>query len=165
MASMKKIINVFLGVLVLAVCGCAVKVQMPTTVAIYPEARGGFLKGNVDIRAYKAAEVTLATDTTGVTPDTTPSFAQAEGAGVGAELGIFPSLDLYLTTGYNSANVFGVKYQLLGDSAKDAKAGNFSLAIAGGFAAGQKKTTASGASGSDISSEIEVPHFGRYAIV
>jgi hypothetical protein len=61
--------------------------------------------------------------------------------GVAGDLGIVEKLDLFLILPFNDAiTLYGLKYQLLGETRKEAKKGNFSLALEVGHGNGGRSS-------------------------
>jgi hypothetical protein len=129
-----------LGAMV-ALSGCASRVFIQSNRFLAPEASGHFLGGDVKTGAAGVTHVQVADNMTSASPNTTPVLAKNSTVLFGGQLGLLSALDLYLTSGVGMAEVVGFKLQMIGAPMNAAKAGNFSLAIAGGGAFGSTKQT------------------------
>ena len=76
----------------------------------------------------------LTEDMTSSNPDLNPILSRNSAMTLAGGLGLHKILDLYATAMSNGPNMVGLKLQILGNPAPGAKAGNFSVALAGGGA-------------------------------
>lgn len=116
--------------------GCGTHVYIPGNKFMSPEASGHFLGGEFKAGLGGVTDARLTSDMTAVAPDTTPELNKNSTLLVGGQLGLLPALDVYFSAGRGTSDVIGGKLQLIGASAQEAKAENFSVAIAGGFVFG-----------------------------
>jgi hypothetical protein len=132
---------ILLPCLCLLTAACATRVFIPTNRFLSPESSGDIWRGDVKLASAGVTQVQIADDMTLVSPDLTPVLSRNSSLLVGGSLGVASFLDLYINATASAPLFAGVKLQLLGDPAPSAKAGNFSLALAGGAAMSSTKQT------------------------
>ncbi len=146
------------GVLILVLSACStVSVQVPATRFVTPESQGErSFKGRVRGGLNGGSEIELIQDKYSATPDSDPVINIETGAHTGLDMNIIPGLDVYGIINYNSYLSVGLKYQILGNSVKLGKRGDFSLAVGGGGLGGggltNSESTSSGVTVKDDSS-------------
>jgi hypothetical protein len=127
----------------LSLISCSTNVRSLGTRMLSPESQGELGKGAIDarIQGNMNSKLNFANDKTqnhverGV-----PSYA----LGLAGDMGLVRKLDVYAIAPLNdAAGVLGLKYQLIGESRKEAKKGNFSVSIAGGFGSSSTEATSS----------------------
>ena len=118
----------FLTCLTLILSGCATSVH--TSVYpnhfISPESSGGFLKGNVAIGVTTGQELVIISAAASPGAKVSPTFEANTDVALDLWLGIIKGIDI---EPLQATGLYGLKLQILGDSVKDAKEGNFSVAL------------------------------------
>jgi len=127
--------------LVFLVTGCASRFFIPTNRFLSPETDGALWKGEVKLGSAGVTQVQLADSMTSTTPDITPILSRNSSIYFGAELGLASWLDVYYSGVASAPGFVGLKIQIIGDPASTAKAGNFSIALAGGPGFGSAEQT------------------------
>jgi hypothetical protein len=127
--------SIQLGILVL-VSGCALPVHTRTVANRFdsPEASGRLGKGHAEGGFDGGQDFFISSDATQTPPDLShPAFGRSDfDAVTSAGVGLLDRLDVDLKLHLNSDLIFQAKYQLLGDTELNAKAGNFSMAFTAG---------------------------------
>lgn len=139
--------NLFLVFLLLGLTSCASYLRTSASKMISPEANGGFLKGTADIRIqhHQSYQMDFTTSPNAPLDDR----GEFPGLDLYADLGLLERFDFYLDPALElTPTVFGLKYQFMGETRKNAKAGNISGALAVGY--GSNDTSKSGSDASDL---------------
>ncbi len=127
------ILGLILGVLAIALPGCSsIEMKMPANRFDSPEASGKTFKGHVDpVTIQGANHLTIVNDYTRVPPVTdSPQLSRSEvNYQFGAGMGLIDRLDMDVKIPASGPALIGLKYQLLGDTAAEAKPENISLAV------------------------------------
>lgn len=135
---MKKLIFVLC---LLSLASCSTNVRTLGSRMISPESQGELGKGAIDarIQGNMNSKLNFANDKTNNHLERgVPTYA----LGLGGYVGILRKLDVYAIAPLNdAAGVLGLKYQLLGDTKKEAKKGNFSVSVAAGFGNNSSEAT------------------------
>lgn len=111
---------------------CSSYLRTSATKMMSPESNGGFLKGTVSLHLeqYQASKMNFENSTTEAIEerDVFPSL------NLYGDLGILEGIDLYAHPSTDfTPSIYGFKLQMVGESRKNAKAGNFSTSIAFGI--------------------------------
>jgi hypothetical protein len=117
--------------LILSSCAAEIKLKTPTANFISPEAMGGF--GNFELAsgAAQVPTVEMTDDAKNRAPDVNnPRVIENYRAFLQGGLGLLSFADIY----YDPGTFITTKVQVLGDHANEAKKGNISAALFGGFA-------------------------------
>jgi hypothetical protein len=154
--------KILLTSLFLSLCSCASKFFVPGNRFLSSESSGKFLHGDVKSGGIGVTSVQMADDITLASPDLTPKLEKNSAGLFALQLGLFSGLDIYANMPFGGPLFTGGKIQLTGDTFREAKAGNFSLSIAGGAATG---TLSQSAEADDIKSESKIKFQGYEAMV
>ena len=130
--------SVFFLILILALSGCAISVNIPINRFDSPETTGKL--GRVEVAGSGGAEdeITLTSDYTVTPPNTTnPYLVVGTFARVLGGVGLLESLDVEV----RNFDELWAKWQIIGDPRLTAQAGNFALAVTGGAGYGQTTST------------------------
>lgn len=146
--------------------GCAATVHIPVTRFKSPEASGNLWAGEIRGGLTSTAKITLANDVTAASPNTTPDLGADAILGAGFQLGLSERIDIYTSGVMKGPSFVGLSIQVLGDSVKEAKEGNFSLSLMGGAAfGGATESTTVGSGGSEVKGESSTTFQGHEASV
>lgn len=111
-------------------CAYKMHVKIPTAQMISPEAKGDTFKGSVD-----SGNGTFIKGTIDFTDEEVTNPIESEHSvnsiTTAVELGIVKNLDFISRLNYEAPSMYGLKLQVLGDSADIAKEGNHSFALTG----------------------------------
>ena len=116
----------FLLLLIASGCASPITTSLPANHFITPESSGGFLKGSGELGFGSGARLTMVPDALAIPASTQSSLDKTNFAMADIWVGLLERLDFQLI---NQNLTFGLKYQILGDTALEAKAKNFSLAV------------------------------------
>lgn len=145
--------------------GCAsTKFFIPANRFMIPETGGGLGLGEASGGGVGVIGVEITPNMNVASPDTTPELSKNSALSTGLQLGLFSFIDLYYNVAVGAPAAAGLKIQLLGDPKRTAKAGNFSLAVAGGGVFGDSKQTSSSTS-SKASSELDFKGWEGMALI
>lgn len=120
-------------ILLIFICSCAkIKVNSPSPRFISPEAQGKLFSGQVRLEQQGGTEGTIDFENDAL--DNPLALRNTvSGPASSIDLGLLEKLDLTIKGNNNAATVYTLKYQILGESEKQAKAGNRSLAVSLGY--------------------------------
>lgn len=136
--------------LLLCVACQSFEIQVPGNRFIDSESPGKLFNGEVLLGSSSGVEIVVANDINGSDPLNQVSMSEDSVFGMKGEMGLTDRLGVYLGSFSNSPTMIGLKYQVLGDTAVQAKAGSYSLAIIVGSyfsSTAEDYTGASGISG------------------
>ena len=139
---MKKLLQLVMSLIFITSCSTRIGVRTPSAQFISPESTGKGLAGEIDI--FGALGPKASVDFRGDRVDnplrTTEGDIASEGIlGLGATVGAIPRLDIIaVSPGSKHPNLYGLKYQVLGDPRASASKGNHSLAIVGLIGGGKR---------------------------
>lgn len=125
----------FTLVLLFSLVACSSRsLHTPVSRMISPETQGEFGKGSVEgrISTYgrDTAKFKNGANSAPLDPNGMATTLSAQG-----ELGLLKRLDVYANPNFmlSAPNIYGLKYQILGQGRSEAKKGNFSLTVTGGY--------------------------------
>ena len=139
---MRTIIQLIMSLTFITSCSTRIGVRTPSAQFISPESTGKGLAGEIDIFGALGpkANVEFSGDRVDNPLDTTDGDIPIKSIlGLGATIGAVPRLDVIaVSPGSKHPNLYGLKYQILGDPRVSASKGNHSLAIVGLIGGGKR---------------------------
>lgn len=150
---------IFLLIFSVTSISCAFNIKKPVNRFMLPETSGDTLKGRIEAFVAGSARVELINNKFSSSPGTNPSVDKDTDVGVGVHVGVIPRIDFYAATNFDGPNTTGLKFQLLGDTLKDSKKGNWSASLFSGVHWGTQEEEST--SGESTKSTIEAD-FGGY---
>lgn len=121
-----------LNLLILSACSTYLKTTGPRMLS--PESHGGLGHGAIDLARLQGSKQYQMDFRQNSTKVPMHDDSVTYGLSLSGEVGFFKYLDVYIMPSLTmSPTLFGVKYQLMGDTRQSAKKGNFSLSLTAAY--------------------------------